>query len=82
MSFIELNSVNFISASFKYRHARLSITLSMPASHSELGSIYFKGINQIFRWDTKLFNFANDKGHFLHLTLHDYYTVIYSFTTM
>lgn len=57
-------------------------SLSMPASHSELGSIYFKGINQIFSRDTRLFNFANDKGQFLHLLLHDYHTEMYSLTTM
>lgn len=33
----------------------------MPASHLEVGSIYFMRINQIFSWDTRLFNFANDK---------------------
>lgn len=42
-------------------------SLSMPASHSEPGSIYFKGINQIFCWDTRLFNFANDKGQSSHI---------------
>lgn len=53
----------------------------MPARHSELGCIYFKGINQIFSWDTSLFNFANDNDQFLHLTLHGYDTEMYSFTT-
>lgn len=50
-------------------------SLSMPVSHSEFGSIDFKGINYTFSWDTMLFNFTNDKGQFLPYRM-------YTFTTM